>query len=206
MKVSVGTVCAIHQPNFLARNKTLAKVAAADVLVLLDNVQFNAQDYQNRALLAPLADPARLSWFTWAMRKPDGRATRIMDLEFADRVRDTEHLMAMLHHNYVRAEPYDAVASSLSSMIQEAASPSRMWGNSMVFMLGLLGWKGEVLYASELNLTPARNRSGRLADLVSEVDASTYLCGTGGRGYLDLQEFVKASVRVVFSPVKAAQG
>lgn len=197
--MSAGKTCAIHQPNFLARTKTLAKVAASDILVVLDNVQYNARDYQNRTLLAPLAYPARLSWFTWAMRKHDGRATKIKDLEFADRVRDTKHLMTTLHHNYVRAERYDSVVPDLLSVIRDAQPPAKMWVDSMVFTLGMLDWKGEVLYASELNLKPTSSRSGRLADLVREVGASTYLCGTGGRRYLDLEEFNRASVEVVFS-------
>jgi hypothetical protein len=34
--------CAIHQPNFLPRLSTLAKIYAADVWVVLDDVQFAA--------------------------------------------------------------------------------------------------------------------------------------------------------------------
>jgi hypothetical protein len=38
-------VCAIHQPNLFPRTSTVAKLLAADVWVVLDDVQFYARDY-----------------------------------------------------------------------------------------------------------------------------------------------------------------
>jgi hypothetical protein len=48
-----GLLCAIHQPNFLPRLSTLAKLYAADTWVILDDVQFTRRDYQHRCYLAP---------------------------------------------------------------------------------------------------------------------------------------------------------
>ncbi len=49
-----GGLCAIHQPNFLPRLTTLAKLFAADYWIVLDDVQFTRRDYQHRARLAAL--------------------------------------------------------------------------------------------------------------------------------------------------------
>jgi hypothetical protein len=54
-----GLVCAIHQPNFFPRLSTLAKLYAADVWVILDDVQFSRRDYQHRCYLPAGAGPAR---------------------------------------------------------------------------------------------------------------------------------------------------
>ena len=51
-----GLLYAIHQPNFLPRLSTLAKVCAADIWVILDDVQFSRRDYQNRCSRPPAAD------------------------------------------------------------------------------------------------------------------------------------------------------
>jgi len=56
--------CAIHQPNLLPRLSTLAKLYAADVWVILDDVQFVRRDYQHRACLAALDDPQRRQWMS----------------------------------------------------------------------------------------------------------------------------------------------
>ncbi|MEV6297119.1 WbqC family protein [Streptomyces sp. NPDC051896] len=52
-------MCGIHQPNLFPRLSTLAKLYTADQWIVLDDVQFARRDYQHRARLAVLADPAR---------------------------------------------------------------------------------------------------------------------------------------------------
>jgi len=52
-----GLTCAIHQPNFFPRLSTLAKLYAADVWVILDDVQFSRRDYQHRCYLPPAGPP-----------------------------------------------------------------------------------------------------------------------------------------------------
>lgn len=52
-------VCAIHQPNFFPRLSALAKLAAADVWVVLHDVQFDRRDYQHPTRLAALTAPMR---------------------------------------------------------------------------------------------------------------------------------------------------
>ncbi|MFF4157003.1 WbqC family protein [Streptomyces sp. NPDC001678] len=55
-------MCAIHQPNFFPRLTTLAKLFAADCWIVLDDVQFARRDYQHRARLAALDNPADHRW------------------------------------------------------------------------------------------------------------------------------------------------
>lgn len=52
-----GTWCAIHQPNLFPRLSTLAKLHAADIWVVLDDVQFTRGVYQQRCRLANIRHP-----------------------------------------------------------------------------------------------------------------------------------------------------
>ncbi|HEX7160225.1 MAG TPA: WbqC family protein [Trebonia sp.] len=67
-----GMLCAIHQPDFLPRLSTIAKLYAADIWIILDDVQFTRRDYQHRCYLAPA--PGTLLAERWlpdqADRKP----------------------------------------------------------------------------------------------------------------------------------------
>lgn len=74
-----GGLCAVHQPNFLPRLTTPAKLFAADCWIVLDDVQFARRDYQHRARLADLDDPARQRWLTIPTHLPQGRPTLIRD-------------------------------------------------------------------------------------------------------------------------------
>src|ERR1017187_7804557 len=80
-----GMLCAIHQPNFLPRLSTLAKLYAADIWIILDDVQFTRRDYQHPCYLDPVADvqlPGR--WLTIPVHLPGGRATLIRDVRLAE--------------------------------------------------------------------------------------------------------------------------
>ena len=69
-----GMLCAIHQPNFLPRLSTLAKLYAADIWIILDDVQFTRRDYQHRCYLAPVADACLPGcWLTLPVHLPGGR-------------------------------------------------------------------------------------------------------------------------------------
>ncbi|WP_329144849.1 MULTISPECIES: WbqC family protein [unclassified Streptomyces] len=59
-----GGLCAIHQPNFLPRLTTLAKLVATDYWIVLDDVQFTRRDYQHRALLPGPGEPEGRRWLT----------------------------------------------------------------------------------------------------------------------------------------------
>ena len=58
---------------------------------------------------------------------------------------------------------------------------------STVVLLRLLGWHGQVKHGS--TLVSRTGRSDRLADLVHAIGGTEYLCGTGGRRYLDAAPF-----------------
>ncbi|MFI1226006.1 MULTISPECIES: WbqC family protein [unclassified Streptomyces] len=51
---------------------TLAKLFAADTWIVLEDVQFTRRDYQHRARLADLDEPARQRWLIIPTRLPAG--------------------------------------------------------------------------------------------------------------------------------------
>lgn len=61
-------------------------------------------------------------------------------------------------------------------------------------LLGLLGWRGQILFSSQLPARPGRSQ--RLADLAAATGARSYLCGTGGMTYLDEAPFTDQAIVV----------
>ncbi|TNC22211.1 WbqC family protein [Amycolatopsis alkalitolerans] len=193
--------CAVHQPNFFPRLTTVAKLFQADVWVVLDDVQFNARDYQHRARLAPLGDPAVQRWLTVPVHRPRGRESRIRELLLAD-PGGSRRRVSRLVHQYYRQGPYwastrDAVeevlaALELTDRVADVAEVSTR------AVLARLGWRGEVVRSSELHA--GDERSARLADLTRAVRAGTYLCGRGGARYLDEAPFAARGLTVRYPP------
>ncbi|MFI1100267.1 WbqC family protein [Streptomyces melanogenes] len=199
--------CAIHQPNLLPRLSTLAKLYAADVWVVLDDVQFSRRDYQHRARLATLDDPQQQRWLSVETHLPHGRATLIRDAQLADPQRAARRLGQLPAQHY-RASPHwqllQAALKPVVHTVAEAAGTAAVAEATTRALLNLLGWQGAI--ASSSAFVTSSDRSVRLADLATAVGADTYLCGTGGLRYLDRRPFAERQLKVrAFCPPSASE-
>lgn len=202
-------LCAIHQPNFFPRLSTLAKLFAADMWVILDDVQFARRDYQHRCHLAAVPDaglPGR--WLTVPVHLPAGRATLIRDVRVAEPGLALQRVTSLLRQ-YYRRSPYRAAVFDLLPQVEDAfAGTERLADVSEHATLALLRavkWHGVICHSSDL---PARSgRSQHLADLTRAAGGTVYLCGTGGSRYLDPEPFITEGLRIeLFTPPKHAAG
>ncbi|MEU5389090.1 WbqC family protein, partial [Kitasatospora cineracea] len=191
-----GRVCAIHQPNLLPRLSTLAKILAADVWVVLDDVQHARRDYQHRARLGFL-DSTATRWLSLPTHLPDGRATLIRDARITDPARTRRRVEGILREQY-RASPFwPAFAKQLHPLLDLFDVTDRtatITEASTLLLLRALGWTGQVVRSS--SLTVSAGRTQRLVDLCRTVGAGTYLCGTGGRRYVEPERFAGAGVEL----------
>jgi hypothetical protein len=185
-----GTVCAIHQPNLFPRLSTLAKLYTADRWIILDDVQFTRRDYQHRARLAALANPARQQWLTLPTHLPHGRQTLIKDARLAEPRRSRRTVELLVRQYYRRSPHWPALRSVLDTVLAKLEETDRLADiaeTSMRATLDALDWHGQVMHSSDL---PARRgRSERLADLAYATGSTHYLCGPGGLRYLTAEPF-----------------
>lgn len=191
-----GGLCAIHQPNFLPRLTTLAKLFAADYWIVLDDVQFTRRDYQHRARLANLDNPAVQQWLTIPTRLPSGRPTLIRDAVIDDPDLARRRTEGMLRQHYGASSHWRALAEALDPVLDafDTGKSATVAETSTRVLLDLLGWRGQVLTSSRLSARPGR--SVRLADLSAATGARAYLCGTGGMTYLDPAPFTVQNIAV----------
>ncbi|MGW7786274.1 WbqC family protein [Streptomyces tricolor] len=193
-----GGLCAIHQPNFLPRLNTLAKLFAADYWIVLDDVQFARRDYQHRARLPSVSHPGRHQWLSIPTHLPHGRSTVIRDAVLVNPERSRRRVVQMLAQQYGRCSDWQTLRHHLDSVLVEFRRTDKIADvaeASTLMLLNLMGWRGRILYSS---LLPARSeRSQRLADLAADTRARGYLCGAGGMRYLDVDPFKARGVAVI---------
>lgn len=193
--------CAVHQPNLFPRLSTLGKLFRADVWVVLDDVQFNARDYQHRTRLAAAGDPEAQRWLTVPVHRPRGRDSRIGELRLADAASAHHTMSRLVRQYYGRCAHWAETAGIVDEVLAALAlneRPAVVAEVSVRAMLGRLGWRGEVVRSSDL---PTRDgRSERLADLTAAVGAGTYLCGRGGSKYLSERPFLERGLEVRYPP------
>jgi hypothetical protein len=190
------TTCAIHQPNLFPRLSTLAKLYAADIWIVLDDVQFNARDYQHRAWLQR-PDGIRGQWLTLPVHKSFGRATRMNEVLLLDNEKTARRVAQLTHHYYGNSRHWPA----LRGIVQQVAKATRL-SNQLVdiaelstrLILEHMGWQGTIVRSSRFSVRS--ERSARLADLATALGAGEYLCGTGGAKYLDESPFAHLGITV----------
>lgn len=194
-------VCAIHQPNLFPRMATLAKIAAADTWIVLDTVQAVRRDWQHRTRLAHLADAERRQWLSIETHRPEGRGTLIADTTAADPAKAARRIAEMTAAAYRSSPHWEAVerirARTLDALNATGTLTSTATASTAA-MLEALGWKGTIVYASDL--AARAERTDRLIDLCAAVGAKTYLCGSGGLRYVDPARFARAGIDLVPYP------
>src|SRR5262245_17481550 len=108
---------AIHQPHFLPWLGYLHRMAQADLFVLLDHVQFERRNYQNRTMIR-MNDEAR--WLTVPVVQRS-RDERIVDKEVdhaVDGGKWRANHFSTLRHAYRQARFFDTYAAALKQLFE----------------------------------------------------------------------------------------
>jgi hypothetical protein len=168
-------------------------MARSDVFVLLDNVQFKKNDWQNRNRIKGSGE---WQWLTVPVLQRFGQR---IDEVGIDNTKDwgRKHRNA-LRFCYSRAPFYPEYGEAL-------LEPLRLrWERLLDLnihcvetMKRMLGLDTSILRASQFGKLP-EEPTKRLVAIVSELGASAYLSGSGGREYLDVKRFTLAGIELVF--------
>jgi hypothetical protein len=191
-------IVAAHQPHFLPWLGYLAKIASADLFVVMDDLQYEAQNFQNRNRVKINHGP---SWLTVPLeRGPQNEL--ICDKRIYNGGSKREHwqrrALQTLRIHYGAARYWSTYEAELTDVL------TRPWTRLVdldLHMLKLhLEWfdiRKPVLLSSSLGLSGQKTE--RIERLCRAVSATTYLSGRGGsRGYLDETQLARAGIRVAW--------
>lgn len=191
-------ILAAHQPNFLPWLGFFDRMRKADLFVMVDHVQFERQNFQNRTQVKT-AEGAR--WVTVPVHQRS-RGERIMEKTIDNQGQGrhgwSRKALLTLKYSYQGLPHYASYAPRFEAVL------GRRWERLVdlnVALLelcrGCLGISTPMLRSSSLSVKGAK--SDMVLDLCRAVGADTYLAGMGGsRHYLDLESFARAGVKVVF--------
>jgi hypothetical protein len=191
-------IVAAHQPHYLPWLGYLDKLAKADLFIVMDDLQFEAQNFQNRQRVKLPDGPA---WLTVPLAH-GAQTDRICDKEIEPSSSPKQcwrhRHFATLETNYRRAPYWSQYADQLREVY------SRPWTRLVDLdfeMLALarewLGIRTPVMRASQLRLQGAK--TDRLIDLCKKTGARAYLTGAGGsQSYLDVEKMGRAGIGVIW--------
>jgi hypothetical protein len=186
-------IVAVHQPQYLPWLGYFDKICRADMFVLLDDVQFKKNEWQNRNKIKTAQG---WQWLTVPVKYKYPQL--INEVEINNTVRWQHKQRQAILSNY-RKTPY---YHYLEEFFEDTFSAS--WDmiselNITVIrkLVDLLGIGTSLFVASELGEFP-QDPDERLIALTKHFGADAYLAGGGGRQYMDLEKYMKNDIEVIF--------
>lgn len=192
-------IVAVHQPHFLPWLGYLDRMQQADLFIVLDHVQFERRNYQNRTRFRL---DGQAQWLTVPVIQQSQKET-VLDKridaqpEAGDRWWGPRHFQT-LRHAYRQAPHFDEYASALKSILEHRWEKlAELDQATLDFLRDALDIRTPLVTSSSLGVAGAK--SGLILNLCKAVGASRYLAGMGGsRSYLDRDAFAAEGVEVVF--------
>lgn len=185
---------AIHQPQYLPWVGYFDKMDQADCFVILDDVQFKKNEWQNRNRIKAASG---WQWLTVPVlhRFPQ----RILEVEINNAEPWARKHLNALVVNYGAAPFFQAHRPFFEEVYHREWTRLADLNLAILDYLGkALGIQTEIVLASPLALPDPDEPTERLVAICQGLEADSYLSGAGGRDYLDLGRFEKAGIRVVF--------
>lgn len=192
-------IVAVHQPHFLPWLGYLDRMLQADLFIVLDHVQFERRNYQNRTRILLDGKP---HWLTVPVVQ-QSQQERVIDkmidnpAKVEPRQWGANHYQT-LRYAYRKAPFFHLYGPSLKQILESR------WERLVDLDQVLLDYLRDVLdihtplVASSRLGVPGR-RSELILNLCKAVQADTFLGGMGAsRDYLDRQEFADAGIDIKF--------
>jgi hypothetical protein len=181
----------IHQPEYLPCLVLLGKIAQADTLVLIDNVQFNRSSLQHRAWISNSEGKSHWLTIPFVHKFPQN----INQVEIADPKWGAKH-EAFVGQTYKDA-PYSERLEPIFEIYRERRTKvASVAEASMRFLFDVFGLIPSIVRASELDLAPDLHKGDLLLEICKQLGAKCYLSGRSGSTYLSKETFMFAGVDI----------
>jgi hypothetical protein len=187
-------VVTIHQPNFAPWLGFFSKMASADVFILLDNVPFSKNSFQNRVTIKSAQGE---QWLTVPVLTKGRSGQLTSEVPISTNSHWQRKHLATLRTNYQPAPYYEQVMAWLEPLYEN--TPSHLTPFNIALIEAIRRQLGLV---NECELASAVGVQGSgpelLLRLVQATEGNVYLSGPSGRDYLDMSIFDQAGVEVQF--------
>ena len=181
------------------------KIARSDVFVSLDDVQYVKNEFKNRNRLFvnSVKSPQRtdVNWITLPVRAEKMEQT-IRETRVAQVPQTFRKHLATLQQAYGRApafaEVWPAVEQVYRKFEREDLSLADINEAMERAVIELLEIKTEWFGATSQITTKSSEPTQRLIDICRHVGADTYLAGAGGQSYMNVEEFARQGITLIW--------
>lgn len=191
------TTITIHQPEYLPYLGFFDRIIKSDVFVILDDVGYQKNGFINRNKIKT-ADGWQWLTVPVSNRSPNQKINEVL-IDNQKKWKDDQ--WKTLCYNYSKALFFKTYADFFEDVFKkEWISISDLDIYLIENIARMLGLEKRIEKSSIYDIKGTATE--RLVNICKKFGADTYLSGTGGKGYLELEKFKKESINVVFQEFK----
>lgn len=186
---------AVVQSSYIPWKGYFDLIASVDEFVLYDSAQYTKRDWRNRN---QIKTPTGLLWLTIPVEVKGKFTQSVRETKIADREWPRKH-WSSIEHNYKRAKYFWEYGRLVGDLFKEAAEFTDLSAVNYLFLTrvcALLGIDTRISWSMDYELNG--DKTGTLLSVCKQAGASEYVSGPSAKDYLDVQEFVKEDIKVVF--------
>ncbi len=184
-------IATIHQPQYLPWLGYFDKADRSDVFILLDDVQFKKNDWQNRNKICASQGG---QWLTVPVIHDFGQ--KINEVKINNKINWRQAHLKALQMNYSKApffKEYIGLFEKIYGMEWDFLININIY--LIKELIDLLGIQTKIVLSSEFQVSDERTQ--RLIDLCESVGADIYLAGADSGNYMDFEKFKKGGVSLM---------
>lgn len=187
-------IVTIHQPEHLPWLGFFHKMNHADCMVLLDNVDYRKNYFQNRNRILT---PNGISYLTLPVLTKRSSSKLIKDIRIKEDIRTIKKYLKTLYYSYHQHPDFYQHYDSIKRILERNNGYLSEVNISIIkYLAQELGIHTKLLKASDLDVTG--NKSELLLNICKETGVDIYLSGPSGKDYLDEALFRKNNISVLY--------
>ena len=187
-------VVTIHQPNYLPWLGLFGKIKRSECFIILDNVGYNRKGIAHRNKIRVASG---WTWLTLPISKSPLR-TPINEITLSGDTWREKHWKT-IKESYARSDYFNTYGIFFENLYKENHEYLWQINEKIIFyMLDCFGTDVEVVRASSLKRNPESKKTDLLIEILKEVGAETYISGSSGRNYLEMEKFKDCGINLEF--------
>ncbi len=195
-------ILSIHQPAFLPWLGYFHKIISSEVFVILDTVKYSAKGkncFQNRNRIKSANG---IIWLTVPIITKNKSDILIKDAEIDNNQRWNIKIIKSIKNNYSKAKFFNKYFPEIERLLtKKYKNLNDLCKDMLDYFLEVLNCKTHILYASDIDLGNSV-KSDLILDICKKLNADKYISGKNGKNYINIQDFSKEDITVIFQNYK----
>lgn len=184
----------IHQPEHLPWLGFFDKISKVDVFVLLDDVQFRKNYYQNRNCITLRQEDSQ--WLTVPLNKFKS-STLIKDIEISSDDKWKNKYLVKVYEEYRNTKNFVTIYGELKDILFKESNSLCILNQDIIrWMCFRMSIKTKLLLSSEIEKT--KEEEDINLKICKSLQAEEYLSGPYGKDYLPISSFKENSIKLGF--------